>query len=94
MNNMKHRYRLTCRVSRGGMFYCVDKTIGKRSSLETNNPDEAQQTSRPRTKPNASPSCSRAYSVGCAALRIPTAQKRKATTSLTVFTFLCTVFPD
>ncbi len=43
MNNMKHRYRLTRRGSRGGMFYCVDKTTGKRTSLETTNPDEARQ---------------------------------------------------
>jgi integrase len=43
MNNMKHRYRLTRRGSRGGMFYCVDKTTGQRTSLETTNPDEARQ---------------------------------------------------
>jgi len=43
MNNMKHRYRLTRRGSRGGMFYCVDKTTGKRTSLETTDPDEARQ---------------------------------------------------
>ena len=43
MNNMKHRYRLTRRGSRGGMFYCVDKTTGQRTSLKTTNPDEARQ---------------------------------------------------
>jgi len=43
MNNMKTRYRLTCRGHRGGMFYCVDKTTGKRTSLQTSNKDEAQQ---------------------------------------------------
>jgi hypothetical protein len=43
MNEMKTRYRLTCRGIRGGMFYCVDKTTGKRTSLKTTSPDEAQQ---------------------------------------------------
>jgi integrase len=43
MNKMKTRYRLTCRGIRGGMFYCVDKTTGKRTSLQTTNPDEARQ---------------------------------------------------
>jgi hypothetical protein len=43
MNNMKTRFRLTCRGIRGGMFYCVDKTTGKRASLQTTNPDEARQ---------------------------------------------------
>ena len=43
MNKMKTRYRLTSRGIRGGMFYCVDKTTGKRTSLHTTNPDEAQQ---------------------------------------------------
>jgi integrase len=40
---MKTRYRLTYRGCRGGMFYCVDKTTGKRTSLGTTNADEAQQ---------------------------------------------------
>ena len=43
MNKMKTRFRLTCRGIRGGMFYCVDKTTGKRTSLQTTNPDEARQ---------------------------------------------------
>lgn len=43
MNNMKTRYRLTSRGVRGGMFYCVDKVTGKRTSLQTTNKDEAQQ---------------------------------------------------
>jgi hypothetical protein len=34
MNDMKTRYRLTYRGSRQ-MFYCVDKTTGKRTSLKT-----------------------------------------------------------
>ena len=40
---MKTRYRLTYRGSRGGIFYFVDKTTGKRSSLGTTNEDEAKQ---------------------------------------------------
>jgi hypothetical protein len=40
---MKTRYRLTYRGIRGGMFYCVDKTTGKRTSLKTTNKDEARQ---------------------------------------------------
>jgi integrase len=43
MNEMKTRYRLTFRGIRGGMFYCVDKTTGKRTSLQTTDKDEAQQ---------------------------------------------------
>ena len=41
MNDMKTRYRLTSRGIRGGMFYCVDKITGKRTSLQTTNKDEA-----------------------------------------------------
>ncbi|HEY9175026.1 MAG TPA: tyrosine-type recombinase/integrase [Verrucomicrobiae bacterium] len=40
---MNTRYRLTSRGVRGGMFYCVDKTTGKRTSLKTTNKDEARQ---------------------------------------------------
>ena len=43
MNTKKTRFRLTSRGSRGGMFYYVDKNTGKRTSLQTNNPDEARQ---------------------------------------------------
>ena len=43
MNKMKTRYRLTCRGVRGNMLYCVDKITGKRTSLQTSNPDEARQ---------------------------------------------------
>jgi len=43
MQNMTTRYRLTARGSRGGTFYCVDKTTGKRTSLKTSDADEAQQ---------------------------------------------------
>jgi integrase len=40
---MKTRYRLTCRGSRGGKFYCVDTQTGKRTSLRTGSEDEARQ---------------------------------------------------
>jgi hypothetical protein len=40
---MKTRYRLICRSSRGGKFYCVDTTTGHRTSLRTTNQDEARQ---------------------------------------------------
>jgi hypothetical protein len=43
MNNMTTRYRLTCRGIRGGMFYCVDKSTGKRTSLKTTDAEEARQ---------------------------------------------------
>ena len=43
MNEMKTRYRLIFRGVRGGMFYCVDKVTGKRTSLQTTNEDEARQ---------------------------------------------------
>jgi integrase len=40
---MKTRYRLTCRGSRGGKFYCVDTQTGKRASLQTGSEEEARQ---------------------------------------------------
>lgn len=40
---MNTRYRLIFRGIRGGMYYAVDKTTGKRASLQTANKDEAQQ---------------------------------------------------
>jgi len=43
MTNMTTRYRLIFRGKRSGMFYCVDKTTGKRTSLQTTNKDEARQ---------------------------------------------------
>jgi len=43
MNIMTTRFRLTFRGKRGGMFYCVDKTTGKRTSLQTTDKDEARQ---------------------------------------------------
>ena len=43
MNTMTTRFRLTHRGSRGGMFYCVDKTTGKRTSLGNASADDAKQ---------------------------------------------------
>jgi integrase len=40
---MNTRYRLIFRGIRGGMYYSVDKTTGKRFSLQTTNEDEARQ---------------------------------------------------
>src|SRR5882724_1968728 len=40
---MNTRYRLIFRGIRGGMYYCVDKTTGKRTSLQTTNEDDARQ---------------------------------------------------
>jgi integrase len=40
---MKTRYRLTCRGSRGGKYYCVDTQTGKRTSLQTGSEEEARQ---------------------------------------------------
>jgi hypothetical protein len=40
---MTTRYRLIYRGHQVGMFHCVDKTTGKRTSLKTTNRDEAQQ---------------------------------------------------
>jgi integrase len=43
MNDMNARYRLTCRRIRGGIFYCVDKATGKRTTLKTSDREEARQ---------------------------------------------------
>jgi len=40
---MKTRYRLIRRGIRGGAFYCVDTTTGKRTSLRTQSEEDAQQ---------------------------------------------------
>lgn len=40
---MKARYRLIRRGIRGNVYYCVDSKTGKRTSLRTNDEDEAQQ---------------------------------------------------
>jgi len=43
MQNRNTRYRLIFRGLRGGMYYCVDKTTRKCTSLNTSNEDEARQ---------------------------------------------------
>jgi integrase len=43
MTNMKSRFRLIRRGTRGGTFYCVDSQTGKRTSLKTADEDEARQ---------------------------------------------------
>jgi hypothetical protein len=43
MKTMKTRFRLIRRGIRGGAFYCVDTTTGKRTSLRTDSRDEARQ---------------------------------------------------
>ena len=40
---MKQRYRLIRRSSRGGTFYAVDTSTGKRESLNTNDKGKAQR---------------------------------------------------
>jgi integrase len=52
---MKARYRLIRRGIRGGGFYCVDNTTGKRTSLGTSNPDEAQQILQARNQAQRQP---------------------------------------
>ena len=42
-DHMKLRFRLIRRSIRGGKFYCVDTLTGKRTSLGTQNEDEATQ---------------------------------------------------
>jgi len=42
-DHMKLRFRLIRRNIRGGKFYCVDTLTGKRTSLGTQNEDEATQ---------------------------------------------------
>jgi len=41
MKNTTTRYRLIHRNARGGTYYAVDKTTGKRASLQTNDKAEA-----------------------------------------------------
>lgn len=55
MNDMNTRYRLTCRRIRGGIFYCVDKTTGKRTSLNTTDREEARQIVAARNQAERQP---------------------------------------
>jgi len=52
---MTTRYRLTSCGSRGGMLYLVDKTTGKRISLQTCDADEAQQILEARNQAERQP---------------------------------------
>ena len=52
---MSTRYRLIFRGIRGGMYYCVDKTTGKRTSLHTTNEDEARQLVEARNNAERQP---------------------------------------
>jgi integrase len=52
---MKTRYRLIRRGSRGGMYYAVDKTTGKPSSLHTTDEDEALQLIEARNNSQRQP---------------------------------------
>jgi integrase len=55
MTNMNTRYRSIFRSSRGGMYYSVDKTTGKRASLGTTNEDEARQLIEARNQAERQP---------------------------------------
>ena len=52
---MKTRYRLICRGIRGGAYYAVDTTTGKRTSLGTTNADDAQQLIEARNNAERQP---------------------------------------
>jgi integrase len=52
---MSTRYRLIFRSIRGGMYYSVDKTTGKRTSLHTTNEDEAKQLVEARNNAERQP---------------------------------------
>jgi integrase len=52
---MKTRYRLICRGIRGGAYYCVDTTTGKRTSLGTTNADDAKQIIEARNNSERQP---------------------------------------
>jgi hypothetical protein len=66
--NVKTRYRLIRRGSRGGAFYCVDTETGKRSSLGAITEDEARQIveakNQARRQPQLNLHIARAYLVG------------------------------
>ena len=58
INNMTTRYRLIYRGHQVGMFYCVDKTTGKRTSLKTTNRDAAQQIIEAKNQSEHASPCS------------------------------------
>lgn len=65
---MKARYRLTRRGSRGDTFYCKDTHTGKRTSLDTNDEDAAEQIVLARNQAERQPmlnlQIARAYLMG------------------------------
>ena len=52
---MKTRYRLIRRGIRGGLYYCVDTTTGRRTSLGVSDEDEARQIIEARNKSERQP---------------------------------------
>jgi len=66
--NVKARYRLIRRGSRGGAYYCVDTETGQRSSLGVIAEDEAQQIvqakNQARRQPMLNLQIAKAYLVG------------------------------
>ena len=53
--NVKARYRLIRRGSRGGAYYCVDTETGQRSSLGPITEDEAQQVIQAKNQARRQP---------------------------------------
>jgi hypothetical protein len=54
-DRMKTRFRLIRRGLRGGTYYCVDTTTGKRTSLRTGSEDEAHQLVEARNQAQRQP---------------------------------------
>lgn len=69
MKNMNNRYRLFRRNHRGGIYYCVDKTTGKRTSLDTSDTNEAQNLIAAKNQAHQQPALNmqmaRAYLSAC-----------------------------
>lgn len=55
MLNMKARFRLVRRGSRGGIFYCLDTVTLQRVSLKTGDRTEAQRLLHARNEAHAQP---------------------------------------
>jgi integrase len=66
---MNDRYRLILRKLRGGIFYCVDKITGKRTSLQTTDAAEARQLIAAKNQSHHQPALNmqmaKAYLVAC-----------------------------
>ncbi len=65
MNNMKTRYRIMCRGSRGGSYYCVDALTGKRTSLQTQDEDKARQIVEAKNLAERQPEINPTSATGC-----------------------------